>query len=148
MASLILLRAFKPLPRRFIRRFAHVVPGFVKPVSEHKLEPQRTSSKLDEFILSFLDTLDSSSNHTAALVKQYHDNRGRELKADVIQPAPDRRINLDANDCPVYLVVHIARNGHRSKVCISSGFKLQIHENHESVVLSCAHTLEVEYRSF
>lgn len=141
MASLILSRVFKQSSRRNIREFAHAAPEFVQSPVERTSEPQRV--KLDRFLLSFLESSNISSNHTARLVNQYHDNRGRELKADVIPPTSAKRLGIDTDICPVYLVVHTARNGSQIKVCLSSGFKLQVHENQDSLVLTCAHTLEV-----
>lgn len=142
MAGLIFVTAFKPISRQTIRRFAHVAPGILNPLLKSEPGGQQAVSKLDKFLLSTLETSNVRSNRTASLVEQYHDNRGRELKLDLVQPESIRRLNVDPDTCPIYLVVHAAQNGSQSKVCFSSGFKLEVRGGQEPTILTCAHTLE------
>lgn len=59
------------------------------------------------------------------------------------RPAKEERVNLE-NSKDVVLVAHCATDGFHDKVTLSSGFLLNARQqkNDESLVLTCAHTLE------
>jgi hypothetical protein len=131
---------------KWSRGFAEVVPGLlVKPIPQEQ-RSQGGISKFDKFLLSHLENAASSSNHTALILEQYGTNRGKELNMELRQSG--KRLQVDSTTCPIYLVAHVASNGARNKICISSGFKLQTQGGHDPMVLTCAHTLEVGSHAF
>ena len=139
MATLRRAVASKSLSNR-TRGLAQVVPGIPFKPFESAGQPQ-TKSKLDEFFLTRLENAAHPSNHTTRILEQYAANKGKQLRAELGQSS--KGLHIDSTVCPVYLIAHVASNGSRDKVCVSSGFKLQPQESHESILLTCAHTLEV-----
>lgn len=64
------------------------------------------------------------------------------------KPTKERRVDIHDSKCPVSLIAYVSGVGQISeanaKVCVGSGFKLNVDEGLDSEYwLSCAHTLEV-----
>jgi len=148
MATLTRTIRSKSLPKRS-RGFAQVVPGLLVKPTVQEQQSQGGESKFDKFLLSHLENAAASSNHTALILEQYGTNRGKELNMELRQSTgKTERLEVDSTICPIYLVAHVASNGARNKICISSGFKLQTQGSHDPMVLTCAHTLEVRSYAF
>jgi hypothetical protein len=135
------------------RSFAQVVPGFpVKPPiigGGHGQAPAvNPSQELNRYLLSQAEILNpKGANRVSTLIDQYHDHRGREIRDTIAtepRPKADRRVNTNSEICPISLIAHVAREGSREKICVSSGFHLHM-ESDERYLLTCAHTIEVCY---
>ncbi|KAJ4476759.1 hypothetical protein J3R30DRAFT_3658023 [Lentinula aciculospora] len=99
----------------------------------------------------------SSSNCRSLndLVQNYFRNSGRILDGSLLyesRPSASRKMNREAstaNTSDVVLVAHCVQDGDEHKVTVASGFALEApsHREGESLILSCAHTLEEIRRS-
>lgn len=106
---------------------------------------------LDRFILESLAST-SSAGRTALpqLIQQYLDRSGNVLAAQLPyepRPSPSRRVSFSSDDLgAVHLIAHVAQEGDRNKVTLSSGFAVDTSDG-QSILVTCAHTLE-EVRHF
>lgn len=118
-------------------------------------EPQlHHSASIDSHVLAALPKPQagtSAKTHPdlSELVKQYVERSGHVLDFSLpYEPAPavDRKIDFDAKpeDSALAIVAHAVRDGEDNKITLCSGFAVQGrgHREGESLVLTCAHTLE------
>ncbi|KAI0067892.1 hypothetical protein BV25DRAFT_1784910, partial [Artomyces pyxidatus] len=104
-------------------------------------------SALDSVVLDALaHTPSSSRTPLPQLIQQYLERAGHVLDAQLpYEPTPpaDRAVVFDSpsGDGGICLVAHVAREGDRSKITVSSGFAVAPRDG-QPVVLTCAHTLE------
>lgn len=117
-----------------------------------KLTRNLHSSTLDRFVLDALSTTPSVERPDLShLIRQYLTHSGKVLGAQLAyesQPSSSRRISLsDDNNCDVHLIAHVVREGDRSKITLSSGFAVDASEG-QSILVTCAHTLEEVRRAF
>lgn len=133
---------------RSTREFAQVVPGFPVPPPISATDHAPTddlAQNLNRYLISQAEILNNEgSNRVATLIDQYHNHRGREIRDTIAtepHPNTDRRIKTESEICPISLIAHVAKVGSREKICVSSGFHLEM-ESGESYLLTCAHTIE------
>lgn len=106
-------------------------------------------SVLDALILS--EVRRSRGASLPSLVLNYEDNSGATLETPLpyeSRPAQTRRVSFDNSD-GVVMVAHAMQSGDAHKVTVCTGFALDVSlpstspdGDHETVVVTCAHTLE------
>ncbi|KAI0085651.1 hypothetical protein BDY19DRAFT_896116 [Irpex rosettiformis] len=110
--------------------------------------PLRPPSALDALILSELRS--SSGASLPGIVENYNDRAGHVLETSLpYEPRPNatRRVTFNDSD-GVVMVAHAIRHGDEHKVALCTGFALNLNsggpsgENENTVILSCAHTIE------
>ncbi|KAI9454854.1 hypothetical protein BJY52DRAFT_1188657 [Lactarius psammicola] len=108
----------------------------------------RTSTlpALDRFVLDALSATPSVERpNLPQLIQQYLTHSGKVLGAQLAyesRPSSSRRVSfLDNNSCDIHLVAHVAREGDRNKITLSSGFAVDTSDG-QSILVTCAHTLE------
>ncbi|KAJ7042489.1 hypothetical protein C8F04DRAFT_1219148 [Mycena alexandri] len=106
------------------------------------------SPELDTVLLN---SISASQTGLGSLIQQYTERSGRVLDSSLryeSRPTDSRRITFD-NGNSVAMIAHCLNDGtRRHKVTVSSGFALAIPgETNDSLILSCAHTLEEIRRS-
>lgn len=108
--------------------------------------PLKRRSTLDHFLLTTAERHGLKSNEIPKLLQQYELNRSRELRL-VLQsephPTEDRKIRPSMEKSSVVLVAHIAKNSQEFRVCVSTGFAINVNNSGSPLFLTCAHTLEV-----
>ena len=124
---------------------------FGKPPEPPKNAVPRTiaaPSALDALILSQLRNLPGASLPT--LVGNFDDHAGHVLDTPLpyeSRPNATRRVTFDGSD-GVVMVAHAMQHGDAHKVALCTGFALNVPadkeggENGNTVILSCAHTVE------
>ncbi|TFY74658.1 hypothetical protein EWM64_g9354 [Hericium alpestre] len=121
-------------------------------------EPPNVPSTLDSRILDALARVPSSSRASLPqLIQQYLDRSGNVLDAHLhyeSRPSDTRRLSFESlqsggTDAPVHLLAHVVQEGNRHKITLSSAFALNATGDTpgESLIISCAHTLEEIRRS-
>jgi hypothetical protein len=101
---------------------------------------------IDHFILENLaNTHSAGRTALPQLIEQYLDRSGHVLDAQLPhepRPSPSRRVSFSTDEeGVVHLIAHVVRENDRSKITVSSGFTLETSDG-QSVLVSCAHTLE------
>ncbi|KIK71258.1 hypothetical protein GYMLUDRAFT_148604 [Collybiopsis luxurians FD-317 M1] len=138
--------------QKFCHFYATVSPSLVNlgglppPPGVPTDAPPSIQPPLDNRILDFI----SSGKHVSLrnLVHSYLSNSGRTLDTSLLyesRPSAARKVNWDSpNYANMLLIAHCVRNGDEHKVTVASGFALEAPSprNGESLILSCAHTLE------
>ena len=105
----------------------------------------RNLHTLDRFVLDALSTTRSVDRpNLPQLIQQYLTHSGRVLDVQLAhesRPSSSRRVSLDNNSCDIHLIAHIAREGDRNKITLSSGFAIHASDG-QPILVTCAHTLE------
>ncbi|KAI0252586.1 hypothetical protein BJV78DRAFT_1199725 [Lactifluus subvellereus] len=129
-----------------VRRHATVHSPVILAKPPHPPPHASQSHPLDRFILETLASTPSPGRTALPqLIQQYLDRSGNVLGAQLPyepHPSPSRRVSFsvdNAND--VHLIAHVAHEGDRNKVALSSGFVLDASDG-QSILVTCAHTLE------
>ncbi|ETW87484.1 hypothetical protein HETIRDRAFT_99831 [Heterobasidion irregulare TC 32-1] len=147
------LPAGRTVPSGICLRYATVESPVIvaKPPPPPPVPESVVHSALDSVVLNTLAHQPSGSRTSLPqLVQQYLERSGRVLDQQLPyepQPSQPRRVNFDASqseDRGVHLIAHCVQEGNRHKVTLSSGFALNAPGDHmnESVIVTCAHTLE------
>jgi len=105
-----------------------------------------TLPALDRFVLDALSATPYVERpNLPQLIRQYLTHSGKVLGAQLAyesRPSSSRRVSFsDNNSCDIHLIAHVAREGDRNKVTLSSGFAIDSSDG-QSVLVTCAHTLE------
>ncbi|KXN84791.1 hypothetical protein AN958_12085 [Leucoagaricus sp. SymC.cos] len=131
------------------RLFATVTPGILP-----SFEPPSPPPPLSLFDGQLLSALDASTDHTplSKIVKQYVTNTGDVLDVSLPyepRPSESRRPSLTQAHSGIVLIAHCVRDGSENKITLSSGFALDAPSpsKDETLILTCAHTLEEVRRS-
>ncbi|KAI0271509.1 hypothetical protein BC834DRAFT_859961 [Gloeopeniophorella convolvens] len=107
-------------------------------------EPPSSRRPIDRFLLDALARTPSTSRTPLPqLIHQYLDRVGHVLRAQLPyepHPSSSRRVSSD-NNSDVHLIAHVAREGDRSKITLSSAFAIDSSDG-QPIVVTCAHTLE------
>lgn len=105
----------------------------------------RNLHTLDRFVLDALSTTRSVDRpNLPQLIQQYLTHSGRVLDVQLAhesRPSSSRRVSLDNNSCDIHLIAHVAREGDRNKITLSSGFAIHASDG-QPILVTCAHTLE------
>jgi hypothetical protein len=114
------------------------------PVPTPAQEPDPRSA-IDSHILAALPKPGQTS--LPELITQYVDRSGHVLDFSLPyehSPVANRRVDFDAKpeDSSVSVIAHCARDGGVHKITLCSGFALEGPGHRESLILTCAHTLE------
>lgn len=115
-------------------------------------EPQASHSlaNVDRHVLAALPRPGSATGdhpNLGELITQYVDRSGRVLDYSLpYEPAPaaDRKIDFNSQDNGLVMIAHCVRDGEKHDIALCSGFAVQGpgHRKDETLVLTCAHTLE------
>ena len=101
------------------------------------------TSTLDRFVLDALSkTPFVERPDLPQLIQQYLTHSGKVLGARLAyesRPSSSRRVSF--SDLDIHLVAHVAREGDRNKITLSSGFAIDASDG-QSILVTCAHTLE------
>lgn len=113
---------------------------------------RKRTSTLDRLILDALSTTPSVERPDLShLIRQYLNHSGKVLDTQLAyesRPSSLRRISFsDNNSCDVHLIAHVAREGVRNKITLSSGFAVDSSDG-QCILVTCAHTLEEVRRMF
>jgi hypothetical protein len=105
------------------------------------------TSTLDRFVLDALSSTTPSAErpNLPQLIRQYLTHSGKVLGAQLTyesRPSLSRRVSFSNNNSlGIHLVAHVAREGDRNKITLSSGFAIDASDG-QSILVTCAHTLE------
>ncbi|TFY58636.1 hypothetical protein EVG20_g8073 [Dentipellis fragilis] len=150
----------RPLLLHLTRAYATVQPPFIIPSTPPQPpNPVHHPSSLDNHVLRALASKSSPPRTSLShLIQQYLDHSGHVLESQLpyeSTPPAARRVAFGSNavqidalstglDRGIYLLAHAVQEGDRHKVTLSSSFALSPTENDssQSVIVSCAHTLE------
>ncbi|KAL0575137.1 hypothetical protein V5O48_006841 [Marasmius crinis-equi] len=138
------------------RPYATVSPSFVNkigtppppPPSPHNVAPRSPLSQLDRLILQSLRRTNLPQFTLFDLISQYISNSGKVLNTTLLyesRPGAKRKVPIDSEEDVVLIANCISdESTGEQKVTVSSGFALEVpkHSEGESVVATCAHTLE------
>ena len=105
-----------------------------------KLTRNLHSSTLDRLALDALSSVEHPD--LSHLIRQYLTHSGKVLATQLTsesRPSSSRRISFSGND--IHLIAHVAREGDRNKITLSSGFAVDASDG-QSILVTCAHTLE------
>jgi hypothetical protein len=111
-----------------------------------KLTRNLHTSTLDRFVLDALSATPSVQRPDLShLIRQYLTHSGKVLGTQLAyepRPSSSRRISFsDNNSCDIHLIAHVACEGDRNKITLSSGFAVDSSDG-QSILVTCAHTLE------
>ncbi|KAH8991999.1 hypothetical protein EDB92DRAFT_617748 [Lactarius akahatsu] len=102
------------------------------------------TSTLDRFVLDALSVTPSVERpDLTQLIRQYLTHSGKVLGTQLAyesRPSSSRRVSFK-NNRDIHLVAHVAREGDRNNITLSSGFAIDASDG-QSIVVTCAHTLE------
>ncbi|KAH8998737.1 hypothetical protein EDB86DRAFT_3063950 [Lactarius hatsudake] len=104
------------------------------------------TSALDRFVLGALSATPSVDRpDLPQLIRQYLTHSGKVLGTQLAyesRPSSSRRVSFsDKNNRDIHLVAHVAREGDRKNITLSSGFAIDASDG-QSIIVTCAHTLE------
>ncbi|KAF9270445.1 hypothetical protein L218DRAFT_35095 [Marasmius fiardii PR-910] len=139
-----------------LRHYATVSSTVVNQIGKPPLPPAPVSttrshalSQLDQNILTSLTRMTDQAQHSLFdLIGQYIKNSGRILDVSLPyepRPVARRRVTLeDSDEDDVVLVANCIKDkdSGEHEITVSSGFVLEVPMFSESVVVTCAHTLE------
>ena len=113
---------------------------------------RKLTSTLDRFVLDALSTTPSVDRlDLSHLIRQYLIHSGKVLGTQLAyesRPSSFRRVSFsDNNCCDIHLIAHVAREGDRNKITLSSGFAVDSSDG-QCILVTCAHTLEEVRRMF
>jgi len=98
---------------------------------------------LDRFVLGALATAPSVERSSLpTLIQQYLTHSGKVLGVQLpYESRPSLARRVSDNNCDIHLIAHVAREGDRHKITLSSGFAVDVSDG-QSILVTCAHTLE------
>ncbi|KAH9043723.1 hypothetical protein EDB85DRAFT_2138419 [Lactarius pseudohatsudake] len=130
-------------------RVKPVCPARLRPAPAHaalSLTRNLHTSTLDRFVLNALSATPSVERpDLPQLIRQYLSHSGKVLGTQLAyesRPSSSRRVSFsDENNRDIHLVAHVAREGDRNNLTLSSGFAIDASDG-RSIIVTCAHTLE------
>jgi hypothetical protein len=129
------------------RRYATVSSATI---AQQPRPPSNVPSLLDTRVLAALKVAEPSQTALPDIIKQYLESLGHILDVSLLyEPCPPDNRRPSFSDRPasnpdIVMIAHCVQVGQAHKTTVSSGFALEApaQRDGESIILTCAHTLE------
>jgi hypothetical protein len=115
---------------------------------ENVHDPTRSTSVIDSIIMKEFPRFATTCTPFGDLVEQYDKMSGNVLNFSLPyepSPVPSRGVRFDRTNDAVVMVAHVASDAFEHKVSLCSGFAIDVRGHKNSVIVSCAHTLEMVF---